>query len=173
MVESSEPNSTSTGTGRLRFGMGMLLALPILAGLAIFAVDVVIARFFSGRQPVAVQFMAVDDETGKPVANATLTLTRSDREALILGMGHVSNLQIRDFGIDRKLNSRMRGSSWTDYSGWSVRVKASGYRDWESALSELTKDESKYQNTSYPATIIVRLKRAKPVGGGKSGGGGI
>ncbi len=166
----SEMERTSSRFGWRRFGMKTLLALPIMVGLGIFVADFLVARFFTARQPVAVQFMAVDAETGDPVANATLTLVRGDRQPLVLDMGYVSNIQIHDFGINRRLDSRMRGSGWTDYGGWSVQVTAEGHQAWKASLADLTKDNSAFQNTNH-ALVIARLQR-KPKSMGHRGDGG-
>jgi hypothetical protein len=173
MAESSEPKSTSNRAGRHRFGIRMLLTLPILVGLAIFTADSLMARFVSARRSVGVQIVAVDHDTGKPVANGTLMLIRDDRDHSTTYMGDAANFSFYGFEIYSQPTSWLRGSSRTDYRGWSVKIRAGGYREWGSSLSDLTADESKYQNTSHPPAIIVRLKKAEPAGEGGEGMGDV
>jgi hypothetical protein len=157
---------------RRRFSMKLLLALPIIVGLAIFVVDFLIARYFTApRWITTVQFMAVDADTGRRVANAWLLVTYEGRKRLSLPMGKFSNMWGSGFGISRRLDSRMRGTGWTDYGGWSMEVSADGYQTYRASLADLTRDDSRFQNTDYVIFIArlqpeVESKKDGPYGGG-------
>jgi hypothetical protein len=113
-----------------------------------------------GTTKVPLRFVILDGETGRPVPDAVVRLTRAgdDQEQFASSTGSDGGTKIvvgfRCCGNSTPFKTTRR----VFYSLWLVRVNAEGYRLWQEPLSGFTNDRRFHDEGGTPPPIPVRLR---------------
>jgi hypothetical protein len=142
-------------------GVGFLLALPGLLEKFIVAYGI-------GDTVVALEFVALDAVSGKPVPGARLQLTDPEcpnpRPPLMTAATTDAD------GRSTITNSFEVTSSWSGLTGrrfwrgvryplWEMRIEAAGYKPFEAQFHSYVAKDRRYHEDRVPPPIMVRLQR--------------
>lgn len=126
---------------RLRFGMKSLMILPILAAVALVAVDRWTAIPWSGTnsgQPII--FKVLDGSTGQIITGASITMYQDGAKLFTMDA---------PFGIIRHFGGRRQGRGYRslvrdtrrlDVGDLRIKVAADGFEDFEVGPAEISRD---------------------------------
>lgn len=140
----------------MRFTMRrMMFAVGIMAGF-LFLVSSLFEAVWVGRATIPLEFVILDDSTGKPIRGASIWLTEGTPEyrATADSNGR-AKLLIRATVAGH--SSRVRSTRAVNYGSWRLVVAGGGF-DLNADLRMLTKD-ARYHYDATPPPIVIRLKR--------------
>jgi hypothetical protein len=149
---------------RFRFGLRMLMALPVLAGLLLWMLSFLSVE--TGPADIPIVFVVLDAKTGLPIPFAQVWLcvygTSSARlERIAAGPdGRAERYNYMGwrgvlFGFRR---SPFRTTRTVDYGDWEAIVSAEGFEDARFKLRDRAWDR-RYDENAAPTPIVVRLQR--------------
>jgi hypothetical protein len=144
---------------RLRFGLKSLMALPVLAAVALVAVDRWTAVPWSGlQQGEPIIFKIVDAATGEPFKGGSFTIFEHGTELLTMP---ASSGRMRHFGRSRPASgyqSLIRDTRRLDFGDMRIKVTADEFEDFTADASEIARS-ARLDTNDAAIEYIVRLRR--------------